>query len=161
MKQAERQMRGLTAMRAKLMEEKSGTAMVESALYFPLVILCVLFTIYMMIHLYSLTAAQASVHMASRQAAAEDSGVTQIEIQTEGDVDRYRAAAEALPLATEDGKRFAAPYKQTTAEQAYEGGSLVWHAARREITGRWYVIDEEKYVRGVELVKDMTGGEEA
>ncbi|MDR3071874.1 MAG: hypothetical protein LBU41_00085 [Clostridiales Family XIII bacterium] len=124
-----------------------GTAMVESSLYFPIVILCVIFAVVMMIHLYRQTAVQAKLHLSVREEVMQENENVQKQISDSDFIDRYRAAAESLPFTFAEESHYGAKYVSASTSQQYEGGRLTRAVRKRRFTGRWYLIDEELLIR--------------
>ncbi|MDR3225939.1 MAG: hypothetical protein LBT52_06590, partial [Clostridiales Family XIII bacterium] len=57
---------------------RAGSAMVESAIYFPVIVLCIMFVIYVMIDMYSEAALQSHLHLMVRAESGRLSGVTDV-----------------------------------------------------------------------------------
>jgi hypothetical protein len=78
--------------------------MVESAIYFPFIVLGIMFTIYVTIDLYSMASLQSRLHLAVRAESGRLSGVTDSGGTGSGSAyDRYRAAAFAKKVKLGEG----------------------------------------------------------
>ncbi|MDR3294807.1 MAG: hypothetical protein LBT26_03110 [Clostridiales Family XIII bacterium] len=134
---------------------KRGTAMVEAAIIFPLMIAAVMAVIYLMVNLYSLTALQASLHTTLRAQAGAHTGLTE-NTYADGRVrDRYRQAAERRGPQTEEHKAVLSPYLSVETSKTYSANALAARAVQRRSFGRYYVLDEVKSVQNVELAKHL------
>jgi hypothetical protein len=122
--------------------------MVESAIYFPIIVLSAMFVIYMLINLYSMTALQAHTHIAVRSNSSARSGTASIQIGAANQTDRYRQAAEAKGIYMKEGRRFITQFIEATSEETYFGGRMTQSGGiRKAFYGRSYVIDETKAAR--------------
>jgi hypothetical protein len=116
--------------------------MVESALYFPLIVLGIMFTIYVMIDMYSLAALQARLHLSVRAESARLSGVTDAAAVGQGtDYDRYRAAAYAKRIDLGEGRSGGAKTATASTSADYGAGRMAG-SAHVEKRARSYVIRE-------------------
>jgi hypothetical protein len=128
--------------------------MVESAIYFPLIVLAVMFTIYMLINMYSMTALRANLHILVRSESAAKIGTTDIRTEDETS-DRYRRAAEANTVEMREGRQFAATYVEAESGSTYYGGRLTRRRGiRAECYGRAYLIDETDLARIAHTLSD-------
>jgi uncharacterized protein (UPF0333 family) len=122
--------------------------MVESAIFFPIIVLSAMFVIYMLINLYSMTALQAHTHVVVRAESAARSGTADIQLGASYTVDRFRRAAEAKGIQMDEGKRFTSTYMEAESSETYVGGRLTRSGGIRVgFYGRSYVIDETKLAR--------------
>ena len=116
-----------------------GAAMVEAAIFYPIMLLSIMFVVYMGINLYDMTAQQAQTHLAVRKAAAEKEGRAQVKIVAGYRPDRYLAAAEARGMTMGEGARFGAKYVMASRNLVYRGGRLVKQPAEASFHGRAWV----------------------
>lgn len=131
---------------------RSGSALVESAIYFPLIILCVMFVIVMLINYYSVTALGAHLHMTVRERAGEESGTSELVLVSGGYPDKYREAAESKHLGITDEKLGLRTVMKAEPKEKYTGGLLTGSVrAKRNFYGRSYVTEEKKIVRLADL----------
>jgi hypothetical protein len=142
---------------------KRGTAMVEAAVVFPLVIAAVMAVIYLMINLYSFTALRASLHVALRAEADAETGLCEAVIADGRVYDRYRLAAERRGISpTHHRKGLLNPYVAAEADKSYGGNAMIRGSVTRKHFGRCYVLDEVGIVRNLSLATSVTntGGKE-
>jgi hypothetical protein len=126
--------------------------MVESAIYFPMIILCVMFVIVMLINYYSIAAFDAHLHMSLREKAGEKNGTAELVITTDTAHDHYRAAAEARRISIKNKKSGLRTVMKAEPKEKYTGGPVTGAVfAKRKITGRSYVTEEQKIVRIADL----------
>jgi hypothetical protein len=139
-------------------KSKRGTAMVEAAVVFPLVIASVMAIIYLMINLYSFTALRASLHVALRAEADAKSGLTEVVIADGRMYDRYRLAAERRGISAEHHRKgLINPYVAAEESKSYRGNAMIAGGVTRTHYGRFYVLDEVGVLRNLALTKALTG----
>ena len=121
--------------------------MVECAIYFPLVIICLAFTVLMFIHFYSITVLSAHVHMTVRDEAGLRNGTTILEMQN-NIRDRHRAMAENIKVRITAGNDKLRAYVSGIATEKYGGGKLTGDKyVTRKCQARSYLINEKLIVR--------------
>ncbi|MDR0851961.1 MAG: hypothetical protein LBN36_05660 [Clostridiales Family XIII bacterium] len=127
----------------KFLGSARGSASVESAIYFPIAILCAAAVIALVINMYMDTSAQAYAHIALRAESVMKSGTAEIlSVGTAVDErNRIRQEAEAKHFAIAGGGAFELEYVYA------EDGSYE--------LGRSYVIDEGLVVKGAALVTGL------
>jgi hypothetical protein len=132
--------------------DKCGSTMVESAIYFPMIILCVMFVIVMLINYYSIAAFDAHLHMSLREKAGEKSGTVSLKVTSGTAPDHYRAAAEARRISIKKKKSGLRTVMKAEPKEKYTGGPITGAVyAKRKFVGRSYVTDEQKLVRLADL----------
>jgi len=118
---------------------EEGSALVEAAIVFPLVILTVLTMIYIMIFMYAKVASSCGVQMATRKEAGETAGTVMVLTGVPGDV--------ALATEIHSLRKCIAGEKQTMVDAK----GLVRRMT--SITeGRSYVLDEKMEIRLTDFV---------
>jgi Flp pilus assembly protein TadG len=123
--------------------------MVESAIYIPLIILCVMFVIYVMIDMYSVASLQAHLHIAVRAESGLIAEVAEAKAgQGDTDYDRYRAAAFAKTVKLSEGKSGGAVTAQGSVAAKYGAGRLV-SKVKVSLSARAYAIKETGGIRGI------------
>jgi hypothetical protein len=116
--------------------------MVESAIYFPFIVLAIMFTIYVMIDMYSAASLQARLHLAVRAKSGGMSGVTDVaELGGGTGYDRYRAAAFAKRMKIKEGKVAGTAAAMGSASERYGAGRMVGKV-RVDMSARSYAISE-------------------
>ena len=150
--------KGVVGLRRRGMRSKRGTAMVEAAIVFPLVIASVMAVVYLMINLYSFTALRSALHVALRAEADAETGLTEVVI-TDGRVyDRYRLAAERRGISVENRRKgLTGPYVAAEESKSYRGNAMIAEGVTRTHFGRFYVLDEVGIVRNLALARAVTG----
>jgi hypothetical protein len=153
-------MRKLTRRRCgRGLGNKRGTAMVEAAIVFPLVIASVMAVIYLLINLYSFTALRSALHVALRAEAGADTGLTEASIVDGRVYDRYRLAAERRGISFErERKNLINPYVSAEEFKTYTGNGMIEGGVTREHYGRWYILDEVSVIRNLALGKAVMNG---
>jgi hypothetical protein len=137
---------------------KRGTAMVEAAVVFPLVIASLMAVIYLMINLYSFTALRSSLHIAVRAEADTETGLTEAAVADGRVYDRYRLAAERRGISPElRRKGLINPYVAAEENKSYTGNAMIRSGVTRTHFGRFYVLDEVGVVRNLSLATALTG----
>jgi hypothetical protein len=122
--------------------------MVESAIYFPLILLSALFVVCVFVNFYCATALRAHMHILVRSESAAKNGTAEIRIDDENTGDRFRREAEAKRIDLSEGRRFAAACIEAENETTYYGGAPMRRDGLVEVSyGRAYVIDEAEYAR--------------
>jgi hypothetical protein len=121
----------------ELLKSRRGSAMVEGAIYFPIIILSAVFAIIMMINMYSGAAATARLHMQLRAQAGEQTGLTISHVSESAIKDRYGLA----PMKTDDF--FGMNFIGAEGKKTYKGGPLT---GEKTITERYkarvYLIND-------------------
>jgi hypothetical protein len=120
--------------------------MVESAIYFPFIVLGIMFTIYVMIDMYSLAALQAHLHLAVRAESGLVSGVTEVETGGGTDYDRYRAAAFAKRVKIGKGRSGREETVTGSVSDKYGAGRMTG-SVNAERSARVYAVREIDGVR--------------
>ncbi|MDR2296448.1 MAG: hypothetical protein LBD95_06570 [Clostridiales Family XIII bacterium] len=144
--------------RRRGLRSKRGTAMVEAAIVFPLVIAAVMAIIYLMINLYGFTALRSSLHVMLRAEADTETGLTQVTIADGRVYDRYRLAAERRGISAEHGRKdLINPYVAATEIKSYKGNAMIADGVTRTHFGRFYVLDEVGILRKLALARAVTG----
>jgi hypothetical protein len=115
--------------------------MVESAIYFPFIVLGIMFTIYVMIDLYSMASLQSHLHLAVRAQSGKLSGVTDASRAAGGGYDRYREAAFAERVELGQGKASGKATATGKASSRYGAGRMAG-TARIDMDARSYAIKE-------------------
>lgn len=126
--------------------------MIEGAIYFPVVILCVAFAVVMMVHFYSMAALSAKVHMKVRDTAGKESGTVTMDRKS-AVPDNIRKNAEKRKVSTSVEKKLIRSYVTGSASAKYKGGRLT---GRKEIKrvqhARSYIIKEKTLIRIMDVV---------
>jgi hypothetical protein len=135
-----------------------GASMVEAAIYLPMVILCIMFTIYMMLNMYTSCVSQSDLHIKVRREADKKTAVAAVEINEASGKNRYEAAAESSKTEMSDGSKFAAAFKEGRRTSKGEGGRMIKTTWKEPQYGRWYVINEKLIVGLVYAGKDIVTG---
>jgi hypothetical protein len=123
--------------------------MVESAIYFPFIVLGIMFTIYVMIDMYSIASLQAHLHISVRAESGSLSGVTEADVLSGASgYDRYRDAAFAKKIKL--GKGTAKNTKTATGAvtKKYSGGRMVG-SVKVGMNARAYSIKEMDGIRSL------------
>ncbi|MDR2132944.1 MAG: hypothetical protein LBP30_06310 [Clostridiales Family XIII bacterium] len=138
---------------------KRGTAMVEAAVVFPLVIASVMAVVYLMIDLYCFTALRSHLHVALRAEADAETGLSEVVIADGRVRDRYRAAAERRGISPEHRRKgLFNPYVAAEESKSYGGNAMIERGVTRKHFGRFYVLDEVSFVRNLSLVTSVADG---
>jgi hypothetical protein len=133
----------------RIVGRRLGSAMVESAIYFPFIVLGIMFTIYVMIDMYSMAALQAHLHLVVRAESGKLSGVTEIARVGDGaGYDRYRAAAFAKRVTLGEGRSGRAKTATASASAGYGAGRMTG-TVKIDKSARAYVVREISGVRAV------------
>jgi hypothetical protein len=123
--------------------------MVESAIYLPLIVLCVMFVIYVMIDMYSVASLQSHLHIAVRAESGLIAEVTEAKAgQGDSAYDRYRAAAFAKQVKLSEGKSGETQTAQGSVSATYGAGRLA-SKAKVGLSARAYAIRETGGIRGL------------
>jgi hypothetical protein len=123
--------------------------MVESAIYFPFIVLGIMFTIYVMIDMYSIASLQAHLHLSVRAESGRLSGATDVGgIGSGTGYDRYRAAAFAKRIKLGEGRSSNASTATGSASAKYGAGRMAG-SVKKETSARSYAIRETEGLRGV------------
>ena len=126
-----------------ILASQRGSAMVEAAIFYPIIILAVMFAIYTCVNMYSMAALQADEHIRVRGAAGSAKGKVAAEIRWNQSVDRYRAAAEGKNISIVPGTRSGSRVMEASVEESYEGGRLIRGGrAKAAFHSASYVVDE-------------------
>ena len=135
---------------------RSGSTMVESAIFFPIVILSVMAMLYLLINQYSKVCTAAHIHTYLRQEASSGNNTIQVEIADRFDKDRYRALAEAASVEVHSGRKFGAEYIEGERMLRYFGGRLASKSGYSFTHyGRSYILDEAGIARGLYIAKSV------
>ena len=127
---------------------KRGGAMVEAAIFFPITIFAVMAVFALLLNMYSQTSLQAKMHMEIRAEAVSDGDRVSVKVNDAYIRDRYRAEAEAVSIALNEGRVYGAKTVEANRTMTYYGGKLTDpRGYDRDYYGRWYVIDEAGYAR--------------
>jgi Flp pilus assembly protein TadG len=122
-----------------------GSAMVESAIIFPLIILAAMFTVYMTLNYYSECSLRSKLHTELRQRAAKETGNTQLRLTEAAAPDAFRAKAEKAAFKYRKGGGDRSAYLSADATASYTGGMLTIESRiKRSYKARYYIIDEKK-----------------
>jgi|GEM_PF-3436299 len=131
-----------------------GSVMVEGAIYFPLVIICLAFTVLMFIHFYRITALSAHMHMVVRDEAGLRAGTTLLETQS-SKKDKYRTEAESKRIKITTGEKYVRPYIEGTVSERYTGGRLTGgKKINRKYHARSYLANEKLLIRVKSIALD-------
>jgi hypothetical protein len=123
--------------------------MVESAIYFPFIVLGIMFTIYVTIDMYSVAALRSHLHLAVRAESGRLSGVTDISGVGDGSAyDRYRTAAFAKRISLGEGQSHQKRIATGSASGKYEAGSMAG-SVNVEVDARSYAIREISALRAI------------
>ncbi|MDR0519918.1 MAG: hypothetical protein LBG82_07735 [Clostridiales Family XIII bacterium] len=125
---------------------RRGSAMVESAIYFPIMVLCVMFVIYVMIDMYSIASLQSHLHMAVRAESGRLSGVTDINADGGTGYDRYRAASFAKKVRLGAGNSGGVGTAEGSVSAKYGAGRMV-RKVKVGMSSRAYAIKETGGIR--------------
>jgi hypothetical protein len=118
--------------------------MVESAIYFPFIVLGIMFTIYVMIDMYSIAALQAHLHIAVRAESGRLSGVTDASAASgKTAYDRYRSAAFAKRVTLGEGRAGRAKTATGSVSEKYGAGRMAG-SVKVEKNARAYVLRETR-----------------
>lgn len=128
-------------------KKQNGSAMVEAAIFMPIIILGVMFVIYMLINMYQMTALRTHAHLAIRTNAAEASGKTDCQINGLSIPDRYRAVAESKAVEISETQRNGLTCREGSVTETWKGGLLTYGDRSSSYYGRNYIIDETVKVR--------------
>lgn len=121
---------------------KKGSALVEAALIFPIVIAGVMAVIYIIIGIFSAFTLQSSIHMNLKKEAGKISETIIKEEQTKQYSIKERMHGFNNVLYTE-------------ADAEYKTNRLFKKSIDRREKGRVYVIDEAEFVRRTQLAKEV------
>jgi len=137
--------------RQALCGARRGSAMIECAIYFPLIVLAAMAVFILMLNLYSDTAFQAHLHTEVRR-EAYFSGAGTVTILIDGEErDRYRKAMEDIEISTveaHEGSLVDVPYvKAESGLRSYGNAMTDRDGYDMEYYGSSYILDEEKCVR--------------
>ncbi len=137
----------------RALRDRTGSTIAEAALVFPVVILAVTAVLYICIHMYMICVLQAETHIELRRAEGRESGTLILSEQVSGPRDRYAAGAAQRTIDTEKAERAAEPLMKAYSEiGTSEGGGLLGGYSR-EIGAEAYVIDEEQFIRYLDILK--------
>jgi hypothetical protein len=128
--------------------QTKGSAMVSSAIYFPIIILATLFAIHIMLNQYEEVKQTSAMHMELRaQASAETE--TGLLIENKAGNDRDKQASQTVKKEKASyGKIYGDEYIQFKGKQKYSGGRLTGYSTETaEYSARSYLIDEQSEVR--------------
>lgn len=129
----------------RLVRSDAGSAMVESAIVFPLIILTAMFTVYMALNYYSECSLRAKMHEELRVRSSKETGKTELQMTEAGRPDAFRANAEKTAFTYREGGGVFGAYLSADATASYEGGMLTLKSRiKRAYTARSYIIDESK-----------------
>jgi hypothetical protein len=120
--------------------------MVESAIYFPIMVLCVMFVIYTMIDMYSIASLRSHLHMDVRAESGRLSGVSDVKVSGGTGYDRYRRAAFAKKISLGAGKSGGAKTAQGTVSAKYGAGRMASNV-KVAMSSRAYAIKETGGIR--------------
>lgn len=121
---------------------KKGSALVEAALIFPIVIAGVMAVIYITIAIFSAFTLQSALHMALKKETGKMSKTIIKEDQTR-------------LFSIEDHKHGVSTILCTEAYGEYKTNRLINKSIGRREKGRAYVIDEAEFVRRIQLAKEV------
>lgn len=126
-----------------ILASKEGSAMVEAAIFYPIITLAAMFVIYTCINMYSMTALQARAHMVVRQAAGSEKGKVSAEASRDYEPDRYMAEAENKKIVISSGGGPLSKSMETMVSDSYEGGRLLGvKRTKARFKSSAYVVDE-------------------
>jgi hypothetical protein len=126
---------------------RPGSATVESAIYFPFIVLGIMFTIYVMIDLYSIASLQAHLHLSVRAESCRISGATDVGgIGNGTGYDRYRTAAFAKRIKTGKGRSSNTTTATGSVSAKYGAGRMAG-SVKTEQGARSYAIRETDGLR--------------
>jgi len=132
----------------RVRSKRAGSAMVESAIYFPVIVLCIMFVIYVMIDMYSEAALQSHLHLMVRAESGRLSGVTDVNTESgSSGYDRYRAAAFAKRISLSEGKSGSANTAEGAVSAKYGAGRLTQNV-KVHMNARAYAVRETGGLRG-------------
>jgi hypothetical protein len=117
-----------------------GSASVESAIYFPIVILCAAAVIALVINMHMHTSAQAHMHIALRAESDAKSGTADVIAVGSVWKDRYRKEAEDKSFNMSGGGALNVEYIYAVDDSG-------------EQLGRVYIINERLIVKGADVIK--------
>jgi hypothetical protein len=116
--------------------------MVESAIYFPFIVLGIMFTIYVMIDMYSIASLQAHMHLSVRAESGRISGATDVEgIGSGTGYDMYRAAAFAERIQLGEGRASNTATATGAASVRYGAGRMT-RSVKVDMNARSYAVRE-------------------
>jgi hypothetical protein len=122
--------------------------MVESAIYFPFIVLGIMFTIYVMIDMYSIASLQAHLHLSVRAESGRISGATDVGEFGDGtSYDRYRSTAFAKRIKLGEGRTAKTDTATGSASAKYGAGRMAG-SVKTEASARSYAIRETDGLRG-------------
>ena len=128
---------------------RRGTAIVEAAIFFPIIFLATMFAIYMMINMYSETVFQAKANREVRAASLEKAENASVNIESPYSNDRYRNAAEAVSVGLSEGNENGLVNIYGSGSLNLESGRLTGYKTRKNTySARAYCMDEKKYIWG-------------
>jgi hypothetical protein len=123
--------------------------MVESAIYFPFIVLGIMFTIYVMIDMYSIASLRSHLHLAVRAESGRLSGVTDISSVGNGSAhDRYRVASFAKRIKLGEGRSNMNRTSTGSASAKYVAGRMAG-SVKVFMEARSYAISEINGIRNV------------
>ena len=129
---------------------RRGSVMVESSIFFPIIFLATMFTIYMMINMYSETVFQAKANREVRAASMAKVENASVEIGNPYANDRYRNAAESVKVNLSEGNENGFDNIYGSGSLIMESGKLTGYKTRKNTYyARAYCIDEKKYIIGI------------
>ena len=139
-----------------LRNSSRGSAMVESSIYFPIIILASMFIIYMMINMYSETAFQAKLNKEVRAESMKIIGNAEVSISKDGKDDKYRKVAEAREISYSDGgKYYATSYIVGSGMLEMKGEILTgYKRIKNRYSARAFSISEKNYIW--DIIDDVT-----
>ena len=128
--------------------------MVEAAIFYPVIILAVMFVIYTCINMYSMAALQAKVHTQARAAAGLENVKVTASIEGDYENDRYRTRADGKKITISSGGMPGSRYVEASVKENYRGGRLIIGGpAKALFHSRSYVIDDSGAARLLRLIK--------
>jgi len=139
-----------TFSRASLSKARTGGAMVEAAIFFPIAVLAAMAVILLMLSLYSQSCLQSNLHISLRAAAANETGKTSVKLSDAYLRDRYRRESERIAIypAKKDGDGgIGFSLLEASAAQRFYGNRLTNPLGyESRFWSEIYVLDEGKIV---------------
>lgn len=126
-----------------------GSAMVESAIYFPMIILATMFAIYMMINMYSESVFQAKMNMEVRAASMEKMGNASVLVLNLDKGNMYQNAAEANQVNLSEGREDGHTCIYGSGSLNMKSGRLTGYRQKKiTYSARAYCVDEKFWIFG-------------
>ena len=138
-----------------------GGAMVEAAIFFPIVVFCAMAVMALLLNIYSQTATQAHLHIFIRGEAAAYDDRTQVRLTDAYERDRYRREAESMSFAVSETSNWFLRSLEASYLKKYYGGRFTDpDGYETEYYARSYIINEAGMAFRIKevILSGLTGG---